>query len=351
MNAPNFSAKCCFALLSLSLLALPQAGRAQNTAPDALPAPSQPSLNVPEMQASPSGEGLVIARAKENFAELTLKGSELKAFDPLLGSREVRPTFTRELLQVRWRPNDPIDLYVVMPVGVKNPPVVLYLYGFPTDTDRFKNDAWCERVTQSGAAAVGFVSALTGQRYNFRPFKENFISELPEALTTSVHDIPMVLNYLESRHDLDMTRVGFFGQGSGGAIGILAASVEPRIRALDVLAPWGDWPDWFAGATIVPKQERATYVEAAFQAPLQRMDPLNYLPLLTGIPVRAQFLDDSGDPLAAIQKLKNAAPSHATVAEFRSSRQAYQTNSGGKLYEWIAEQLKARPAVQGSPGQ
>jgi acetyl esterase/lipase len=70
-----------------------------------------------------------------------------------------------------------------------------------------------------------------------------FVSELQEALATSTHDVQMVLNYLAKRGDLDMSRIGMFGQGSGGAIAILSAAADSRIVALDVLDPWGDWPD------------------------------------------------------------------------------------------------------------
>ena len=62
--------------------------------------------------------------------------------------------------------------------------------------------------------------ALTGQRYHDRPMKEWFVSELRESLATSAHDVQMVLNYLASRGDVDMNRVGMFGDGSGASIAI-----------------------------------------------------------------------------------------------------------------------------------
>jgi len=45
-----------------------------------------------------------------------------------------------------------------------------------------------------------------------------------------------------TRGDIDMDHVGMWADGSGAAIAILAASVDPRIKALDLLDPWGDWP-------------------------------------------------------------------------------------------------------------
>src|SRR5262245_17439315 len=218
----------------------------------------------PELVADPSGKGMILARATESFSSLSLKDSNLHASPPILGGKAETKTFVRELLQVQWRPNDPIDLYVIRPRGAKNPPVVLYLYGYPSDTQRFKDDRYCERVVRGGAAAVGFVSAFTGHRSEHRPPSSSFLSELPEAVATIVHDVQMILDYLTSRGDLDMSRVGMLGQGSGGAIAILAAAADSRLRVLDLLDPWGDWPDWLAKSTFVPEENRARYLKPNF---------------------------------------------------------------------------------------
>src|SRR5262249_2376911 len=231
---------------------------------------AQESSSRPELIADPSGRGVVFARTAESFSSLSLKDSNLHADPPIVGGKAETKTFVRELLQVQWRPNDPIDLYVIRPQGAKKPPVVLYLYGFPTDTDRFKDDRYCERVTRGGAAAVGFVSAFTGQRTEHRAPKNWFVSELPEAVATTGHDVQMVLNYLDSRGDVDMSRVGILGQGSGGAIAILAAAADSRLKAIDLLDPWGDWPDWLATVSIVPAEERVNYLKPDF---LKRLEP------------------------------------------------------------------------------
>src|SRR5215469_9116909 len=222
-----------------------------------LPLAAQQSASLPELVPDPSGKGVNLARATESFSSLSLKDSSLHADPPIVGGKAETKTFVRELVRVKWRPNDPIDLYVIRPRGAKKPPVVLYLYGFPSDSDRFKDDRYCERVTRGGAAAVGFVSAFTGPRNELRPANTWFVSELPEALATTVHDVQMILNYLDSRGDLDMSHAGILGQGSGGAIAILAAAADQRLKAIDLLDPWGDWPDWLGTASIVPPEERA----------------------------------------------------------------------------------------------
>jgi hypothetical protein len=300
-------------------------------------------VNDVEMNREKDGS-LSIVKTREDYGTLTLAGSDLVPEEPLPGGHEENKDFVRDLYRVEWRANDPIDLYVIRPAGVKNPPVVLYLYGFPTDTDRFRDADYCRRVTANGAAAVGFVSALTGQRFHNRPMKQWFVSEMPESLATSVHDVQMILNYLQTRGDLDMGHVGMFGQGSGGAIAILAASVDPRIKAVDLLAPWGDWPDWLAQSTVVPPGERADYVKPEFLKKLEPLEPVHALPSLKDRKVRIQFVD-MPPPMKSTRALEDAAPKDATVVHFEGTKQLFTASAGGRLFQWLPQQLKP----QGSP--
>ena len=179
---------------------------------------------------------------KEDWTTPALSTSNLRPAMPLIGYVNDFGDYTAELDQVQWRWGDPLDLYVVKPKGVKKPPVIIYLYGYPSDTKLFQDKTWQKAVTKDGFAAVGFMTALTGHRYHDRPMKEWFISELQECLSVSAHDVQMVLNYLDKRGDVDMDRIGVLADGSGASIAILASAVDPRIKVLDTVDPWGDWP-------------------------------------------------------------------------------------------------------------
>ena len=286
--------------------------------------------------------------AKERWDVLPLSENDLQALPPQAGEKDVLPGFTRELLRVEWRYQDPIDLYVIRPNGVARPPVVLFLYSYPTDSDRFRNDKLCENLTRNGFAAVGFVSALTGQRYHDRPMKEWFVSELPEALGTSVHDVQMVLNYLGTRGDLDMDRVGIFGQGSGGAIAILSAAVDPRIKAVDVLDAWSDWPDWLAKSPLVPQNERALYLTPEFLANVAPFDPIRWMPRLSNRPLRVEnTLFTSAVPSETRKRLHEAMPSNAVTTDYQDKEQ-YMKDAGanGKILEWLHGELDGSTATR-----
>jgi len=284
---------------------------------------------------------------EENWTELSaIKGgldkSAIKAV--VLGKSDF-PEYTSELVRVEWRENDPIDLYVLRPHGVVNPPVILYMYSFPADTDRFMQKAWGDYVTKGGFAAVGFVSALTGQRYHMRPMREWFISELQESLGTSTHDVQMVLNYLASRGDVDTSKVGMFGEGSGGTIGILAASVDSRIAFLDAINPWGDWPHWLKESPVIPEKDRANYLKPEFLSKVAMLDPVAYLPQMAAGKLRIeQVSGDPATPKSVQAKLATSAPA-ASVIQY-GDRSA-QIEAWTKQNWWLKEQLQHRITVAG----
>ncbi|HEY0784738.1 MAG TPA: alpha/beta hydrolase [Acidobacteriaceae bacterium] len=278
----------------------------------------------------------------ERFDTLALPPGGLHAETPIAGETITGPAYTRELIRVQWRAGDPIDLYIIRPAGVAKPPALLYLYGFPSEADRFRSDQFCTLVTKDGYAAVGFVSALTGQRYHDRPMKQWFVSELPEALTTTVHDVQMILDYLAGRGDFDMSRIGMFGQGSGGAIALLAAATDSRIKAVDVMDPWGDWPEWLARSPQIPVAERSALLTPAFLAAAAPLDPVRVLPRLTA-PVRVQeSLFNLSMPAqaratveAAVPKATGSVVEYPTAEEYRQ-----QVSDHARMLVWLEQHTR-----------
>jgi hypothetical protein len=282
------------------------------------------------------------ARRIEKWDTLSLQGSDLRPDSPVTVQTDDFPEFTRELVRVQWRDADPIDLYIVRPNGVSRPPVVLYLYGYPREAVRFLDPNFCKTVTKNGYAATGFSSMLTGQRYHDVPMKEWFVSDLQHSLVGTIHDVQMVLNYLAGRGDFDMSRVGIFGEGSGGTIALLAASADPRIKAVDVLDPWGDWPSWLSSSRVVPQSERAAYTSNDFLKAIAPLDPLAVLPRLTSTPLRVQqSLWEPGEtPAASRDRIAASVPPGARLAQYRDIHDyAEKVGTNGKMLDWMYTSL------------
>jgi Dienelactone hydrolase family len=286
---------------------------------------------------SPSSSGA------EDFSAASLASSALHSEPPELVEKDQEPDYISEWVTLSWRPADPIYLYVVRPAKVAKPPVVIYLYDYPAETDIFRDNDWCQRVTAGGYAAVGFVPALNGQRYHDRPLKEWFVSELQEALAKSSHDVQMVLNYLADRGDVDMGNVGTFGVGAGGTIAVMAASVDSRIKAIDLLDPWGDWPVWMQKSTVIPDEERPAYVKPEFLKKVADFDPVKLLPALKTPHIRLNQLNDdfSSTPEEAKKQMEAALPATAERRRFETSIAFYsEVASGGRVFDWLKLQIK-----------
>lgn len=279
---------------------------------------------------------------EEDITSLSVASSHLHPNPPELVEKDEEPDYISEWITVRWRADDPIYLYVVRPARIQKPPVVIYLYDYPAETDIFRDDDWCRRMTSGGYAAVGFVPALNGHRFHDRALKEWFVSELQESLAKSSHDVQMVLNYLDERGDIDMTHVGLFGVGSGATIAIAAASTDSRIKAIDVVDPWGDWPVWMSQSTVVPADERPNYEKPEFLKSISGFDPVALLPRLATPHIRLnQSTRGSSTPKEASASIKAALSAAAEHQSFADGTQFDpMIASGGSGFDWIKQQLK-----------
>jgi len=283
---------------------------------------------------------------EEDWTSPALNKSHLMPVLPLVSFVDQQRNYSISLVQVQWRPGDPIDLYVIKPNGVKKPPVIVCLYGYPSETDIFKNPKFQEFTTGGGFAAVGFMTALTGHRYHDIPMKKWFVSELPQTLAVSAHDVQMVLDYLASRGDLDMDRVGVYGQLSGASIAILASAMDPRIKVMDTLDPWGDWPTWMKMSTFVPTSERADYVKPEFLSRVAPLDPTDWMPKIQARRFRLQQRSfEYETPGQSKEDLQSAAPPGAVVAFYRTPNEF--ANAVGerteKSLDWIKAELRSLP--------
>jgi hypothetical protein len=144
-----------------------------------------------------------------------------------------------------------------------------------------------------------------------------------------------------------------FGEGSGGAIAILASAADPRIKALQVLGPWGDWPDWLAQSKVVPEAERATYLKPEFQKSVAPLDPVLWLPRVKAESIRVENVETYRMvPQVCERKIEDAAPKNAQIDDFGDSRaMLLKMSSEGELFGWLKDQLQPGAAHAARPAE
>jgi predicted amidohydrolase/dienelactone hydrolase len=125
----------------------------------------------------------------------------------------------------------------------KQPPVVIMMPGL--DSVKEELQATAEYLLARGIAII----AVDGPGQGEAEY-ELSIEPAYERVATAVVD------YLESRDDIDPARIGCFGVSLGGYYAARAAAYEPRIKAAVSLAGPYQWSlDW----DILPPQTRATF--------------------------------------------------------------------------------------------
>ncbi len=327
----------CLLLLTVSAIFLSAAAQLPQVSPSKAPAPQTGNINLPV--------------SKEKWGVLNDIKTGLDPRPAALFQTDERPEFVRDLFRLQWRADDPIDVWLVRPkIAGKLPdkaPVILYLYDYTDTGERFRDNDWCQRATAGGYAAVGFVSALTDYRFRNRGLSKWFVSEMPEALGSTTHDVQLILNFLAQRGDMDMSRVGMFGMGSGGTIAVLAAQADTRISALDILDPWGDWPDWVRHSTLLSPEERPKYDSNEFLARISIFDPVAYLPTLRTPNIRLQqMLSEPVTPPMAKEQISAAPPFRATVVRYQSPQDLFKAWQIAGLSGWIKQQLRPQPVKE-----
>jgi hypothetical protein len=323
---------CRIHLLGLALLAAPNGAYAQQQV-----APNSKKMDIQSQakaDAAPPAENWGVPGDLKT-------GLQPPAF--AVAQHDEQPEFVREVVRVQWRLGDPVDLWIIRPKVTGKVPVVLYLYNYTDPNDRFHENGWCKRASADGFAAVGFVSALSDYRFRSRPMKEWFVSELRESLGSSVHDVQLILNYLADRGDMDMDHVGMFGMGSGATIAILTAHADSRIKTLDLLDPWGDWPEWLKLSPVVPDGERPKYLTPGFLQSVAVLDPLAYLPSLKTPSFRLQqTLSEPATPNIAKERIAAAVPDSTRLVKYTNAEDLLKAWKVTGLSGWIKQQMRSQ---------
>jgi dienelactone hydrolase len=121
--------------------------------------------------------------------------------------------------------------WLYLPTGVTAPPVVVLGHGLGA-TREMRLDAFAERFAQAGIAALAFTYRHFGDS-DGRP--RQLLS-----IKRQLADWDAALAYVQSRRDVDASRVAVWGSSFGGGHAITVASRHPELRAAVAQCPFTD---------------------------------------------------------------------------------------------------------------
>ena len=129
-----------------------------------------------------------------------------------------------------------------LPREFKGPhPAILLMHGSGGNKDVDYIQGAGGLLNKLGYATLSIDSQYKGERA--RPGKSGELQ--PDSYTTrdawtqTVIDLRRAVDYLESRPDIDKTKIGYFGVSMGGMLGSVLGGVEPRISCFFLAVPGG----------------------------------------------------------------------------------------------------------------
>ena len=151
-----------------------------------------------------------------------------------------------------------------------------------------------------------------------------------------VKDLRRALDVLLAQPAIDPARVAYVGHDFGAMYGVLAASVDRRIRQFVFMAGTRSFSDWFLlGEPKLEGEARKAFVDR-----LAPLDPIAALPKLTDTPLLFQFAtDDRYVPKATADALVAAAPGKPEVRTYKAGHELNEEATRERI-EWLKKRLK-----------
>jgi predicted esterase len=214
-------------------------------------------------------------------------------------------------------------------------PAVLFVhwYGPPEPTSnrsQFVPDAI--ELAQSGVVSLLIDTPWSDPDY----FPKRKREEDYDRSVAQVKDLRRALDVLLAQPAIDPARVAYVGHDFGAMYGVLAASVDRRVRRFVFMAGTRSFSDWFLlGEPKLEGEARQTFIDR-----LAPLDPIAALPKLKDVPLLFQFAtDDRYVSKAAADALVAAAPGKPDVRTYQAGHELNEQATRERI-EWLKKRLR-----------
>ena len=139
-----------------------------------------------------------------------------------------------------------VPALLTLPGNVSPPyPVILMLHGALGHKSSFNQIKRSDYMTAAGYATLRIDGQYRGEREIPAPggteSQTQYHYRNRDAMIQTAIDLMRATDYLESRDDIDMERIGFTGYSMGGMVGTFFCAHEPRVRAVALGITGGDF--------------------------------------------------------------------------------------------------------------
>lgn len=170
-----------------------------------------------------------------------------------------------------------------------------------------------------------------------------------DMLVQTVVDLRRGIDYLETRKDIDPTRIGYAGFSMGGIIGTLVSAVDTRLQAPILALAGGDWKLMFDNSKLsnTERARQQNHEAAALGVSvLESVDPLRWVARISPRPVL--FVNGDHDtvvPVVSGKALQDAAGTPKEIFMYKGEHVPSFTEFPRvieKMLAWLDTHVKNR---------
>ena len=218
----------------------------------------------------------------------------------VLDRKDLPGGLVRERLRLPcFDPDEAVPAVAIHPASGGPFPVAIALHCFRGAKENL--EAWCRDLAARGVFAIAPDAHLHGERSVAGVFHGDNIASLGAEYAIWVHqssiartalDVPVILDALARRPDVDATRVAATGWSMGGSTAMVLAWREPRVRIVASIVGAVDF--WWDVTKLAPGPEQEAR-KASYGPRLRELvASLDPKPRLARIPPKALLLVNGG---------------------------------------------------------
>lgn len=264
---------------------------------------------------------------------------------------EERPAYRRVDLTYEGLPGQPVPTLLALPPGPGGPwPCIVFLHGIGQKKDFL--DEIAAPFTQAGFAIVTFDQHTRGERKLKETGRLDALRALRRRGALTVIETRRLVDYLQTRPDIDAARLYLCGASYGAITGSTAAAFDKRFRAVVLVYGGGNLRVLLSSAAAAREAGKwlpvVSRIGAFFQSP---GDPVKYVKGISPRPVLFQNgTHDSLIPTAAAQALYDAAAQPKEIIWYDSDHVGLDPEQTWQVLNdaiaWLKKQDAAvKPAV------
>ena len=286
---------------------------------------------------------LVLVVAALGAAKVYMDVTYFSGYDPKaplaasIAETTDRPQYMREKFSFNGYRDDRVPALLMLPKDRPGPfPCVIFLHGIGqrkefVDED-FGGKTVAEFFTKEGFAFATFDQLMQGERKLQNKSVLETVNAFRVRPAHTVNDTRRLIDYLDTRPDIDANRIYLSGASYGAITGATAAAFDKRIRAVVLTYGGGNIPKMLKARMVAEEiNKRGPYmlpVQILGWYLLSAADPLNYIGDIAPRPVLIQNGTDDGlIATPAAKAFQEAAKEPKTIKIYEGDHIGFDKNT------------------------